>query len=274
MQQTNSTFQFDYEDEAIIEGRGTGDPASRDIAATRLVRFVQAFATLPAGAKVMEVGCGAGRQSRTLKTLRPELLVSGCDLSQRAITEAISYKDEVDYRVSDAARLPYEDNSFDAVMLFDVLEHVPDPASVVSEIARVLKPGGIFHGFIPIEGQPRTFFRHLRNSKRLPIAEWKRDRIGHIQRFTDEEIIKLFAFHGLNTTEKSYSFHLMGQILDIADYWQRDRLSRQNYPGWRKRLVKLTSRVIMFPTWRLAYYEDKLRAKSNRATGLHLTCIK
>jgi SAM-dependent methyltransferase len=206
--------------------------------------------------------------------LRPELLVSGCDLSQRAITEAISYKDGVDYRVSDAARLPYEDNSFDAVMVFDVLEHVPDPASVINEIARVLKPGGIFHGFIPIEGQPHTFFWHLRNSQRLPIAGWKRDRIGHIQRFTDEGIIKLFADYDLRVIEKSYSFHLMGQILDIADYWQRDRVSRQNYPGWRKSLVKLTSRVIMFPTWRLAYYEDKFRAKSNRATGLHLTCIK
>jgi hypothetical protein len=66
----------------------------------------------------------------------------------------------------------------------------------------------------------------------------------------------------------------MGQLLDIADYWQRDRSTRADLPDWRNKLVKLTARVIMFPTWRLAYYEDSWRAVSNKATGLHLTARK
>jgi ubiquinone/menaquinone biosynthesis C-methylase UbiE len=182
------TFVFDYEDESIIEGRGTGNLTDYDLATTRLERCVKAFAALSAGAKVLEVGCGAGRQARTLKTLRPELELHGADLSHRAIDEARSYNDGVEYRVADANRLPYEDNSFEAVMLFDVLEHVPEVAQVVGEIARVLKPGGLFHGFIPIEGQPDTLFYRLRNSKKLPIAVWKRDRIGHIQQLTSNGV--------------------------------------------------------------------------------------
>jgi len=267
-------FQFDYENEATIEGRGTGDPNKKDLAAIRLNRCLKAFAALKPMAKVLEVGCGAGRQARTLKKLRPELLVSGCDLSQRAIDEAQSYKDGVEYKVSDAGSLPYPNGTFDAVMLFDVLEHVPDVQSVVKEVVRVLKPTGIFHGFIPIEGQPHTLFYRFRESKRLPIATWKRERIGHIQQLTDVGVIQLFAECGLKTTDKSYSFHLMGQILDIADYWKRDRLAQPKLPVWRKKPVELAARLIMFPTWRLAFYEDNWRKGSKRATGLHLTCKK
>jgi ubiquinone/menaquinone biosynthesis C-methylase UbiE len=271
---SQQTFVFDYEDESIIEGRGTGNLTDHDLSTTRLERCVKAFAGLPAGAKVLEVGCGAGRQARTLKALRPELELHGADLSQRAITEAQSYNDGVEYRVADATRLPYDDTTFDAVMLFDVLEHVPDVAQVVGEIARVLKPGGLFHGFIPIEGQANTLFYRLRHSRRLPIAEWKRDRIGHIQQLTSEGVAAIFRAAGLTTTEQSYSFHLLGQIFDLTDYWHRDRLARPNYPAWRKKIVKLVARFIFFPTWRLSYREDKLLAQSQKATGMHLTCRK
>ncbi|MEI7554410.1 class I SAM-dependent methyltransferase [Candidatus Chlorohelix sp.] len=273
MQSTEAAFQFDYENEAIIEGRGIGNSAARDLGAIRLRRFLAAFAALPSGAKVMEVGCGAGRQCRTLKKLRPELEVHGCDLSQRAIAEAKANNDGVEYRISDAAQLPYPDADFDAVMLFDVLEHVPDVGNVVSEIARALKQGGLFHAFIPIEGQPGTLFYRLRNSRLLPIARWKKERIGHIQQLTDTDLIALFAANGLTLVDKSYSFHLMGQILDIADYWQRDWQSG-NRPVWQKKFAALVARGIMYPTWRLAYLEDNRRASNNRATGFHLTCRK
>jgi ubiquinone/menaquinone biosynthesis C-methylase UbiE len=267
-------FVFDYEDESIIEGRGTGNLTDRDLSTTRLERCIAAFAGLPAGAKVLEVGCGAGRQARTLKSLRPALEIHGADLSQRAITEAQSYNDGVEYRIADAHRLLYDDATFDAVMLFDVLEHVPDVAQVVGEIGRVLKPGGLFHGFIPIEGQPHTLFYRLRNSKTLTIAKWKMERIGHIQQLTSNGVETIFKNAGLEPISASYSFHLLGQIFDITDYWQRDCTARADYPAWRKNLVKLIARVIFFPTWRLSYHEDKRLAHSPKATGMHFTCRK
>jgi SAM-dependent methyltransferase len=48
---------------------------------------------------------------------------------------------EIDY-VSDATSIPVPDATFDAVLCTEVLEHVPDPMSVVRELARILKPGG------------------------------------------------------------------------------------------------------------------------------------
>ena len=267
-------FQFDYEAESTIEGRGTGALRPRDLALTRLERGLSAFVGLPAGAKVLEVGCGAGRQSRTLKKLRPDLQVYGCDLSERAIAEARSYNDGVEYKMADANRLPYDTATFEAVMLFDVLEHVPEVASVVGEVARVLKPGGLFHGFIPIEGQPGTLFYRLQNSHRLPIARWKRERIGHIQQLTDSAVEQIFRSCGFSMRDKTYSFHLAGQIHDIADYWRRDGLADPTLAANRKKAVALLARLIFYPTWRLAYWEDRLLARSNRATGLHLTAVK
>ncbi len=51
--------------------------------------------------------------------------------------------------VGDGHRLPFPDETFDAVLSFAVLEHVADPAQVVREAARVLKPGGCVYIVVP-----------------------------------------------------------------------------------------------------------------------------
>ena len=56
--------------------------------------------------------------------------------------------------VGDGLRLPFPDGIFDAVVCSEVLEHVPDDAGVVGEIARVLKPGGIAALTVPCANYP------------------------------------------------------------------------------------------------------------------------
>ena len=79
---------------------------------------------------------------------------------------------------------------------------------------------------------------------------------------------------GLHVTGTTFSFHLLGQIHDVADYWRREMLSKDNLTSWQRTLVKATSRAIFIPTWRLAYYEDTLRKRDPRAIGVHITCRK
>jgi SAM-dependent methyltransferase len=266
-----SVLTFDYEDATTIQGRGGISPTERTIGGLRLQRAFDAIAGRTGACLLL--GCGAGQNHRAIHRDRPELTLVGVDLSVSAIREAVRAGSGGAYLVADAARIPAADASYDIVLLFDLLEHVPDVGRCVAEIARVLKPGGLFHGFVPLEAQPKTLFRALTRSRRIPIHQWKHDHVGHIQRLTTASVTQTFRAHGMEPTDLSYSFHLIGQVHDIVDYWGRERLRREA-EGRKATVTKAVQRVVFFPTWRLSYWEDTLLKRNPWATGLHLTAVK
>lgn len=262
---------FDYEDATTIQGRGSITATERTLGGLRLRRALAAVADWR-GACVL-LGCGAGRHNRALRYYRPDLTLVGTDLSIGALREARRAGVGGAYLVADAAANPFPDGAFDIALLFDLLEHVPDVDRCVAEIARVLKPGGVFHGFVPLEAQPGTLFRALTASRRVPIHRWKHDHVGHIQRLTTVDVTQVFRGHGLVPVDLSYSFHAVGQIHDIVDYWGRERLRREP-EGRGAALTRLAQRAVFFPTWRLSYWEAALLKRVPWATGLHLTAVK
>jgi 2-polyprenyl-6-hydroxyphenyl methylase/3-demethylubiquinone-9 3-methyltransferase len=92
--------------------------------------------------KILDVGCGAGFLARGLNSAGYD--VHALDLSGESLRVSRGEDAGVRHLRGDALRLPYMDGSFDAVACMDFLEHVEDPAVVVREAARVLKPGGLF----------------------------------------------------------------------------------------------------------------------------------
>lgn len=264
-------FQFDYEDTKTVEGRGELRTGTRDLAALRLERCLEAMEGTTGS--LLEIGCGAGRYTRSFLHYRPDLKVHGCDISHVALDEAraADRTGKIEYKLGDALDLPYPDNSFDIVLLFDVFEHVTDVGKAADEVARVLKPGGVFHCFVPCEGNKRTIFALLRNSKLVPIHRWKRVHIGHIQILTTRHMKQILQRRGLRVTDTTFSFHILGQIHDVFDYWRREILSRDYVPRWQQALVKAISRAVFIPTWRLAYFEDTLLKRNPAAIGVHLT---
>ena len=95
-------------------------------------------------AKVADVGCGGGLLSEALA--RAGAQVVGVDLGEKVIEIAKLHLFEsnlaVDYRVqSSAALAAAEPASFDAVCCMELIEHVPDPAALVGDLAALLKPG-------------------------------------------------------------------------------------------------------------------------------------
>jgi 2-polyprenyl-6-hydroxyphenyl methylase/3-demethylubiquinone-9 3-methyltransferase len=98
-----------------------------------------------AGKRVVDVGCGGGILAESMAVRGA--LVTGIDLSERAISVArlhlLESRQKVDYRLISAETLAQEaPGSFDAVTCMEMLEHVPDPASVVRACATLAKPGG------------------------------------------------------------------------------------------------------------------------------------
>ena len=94
--------------------------------------------------RLLDIGCGAGFLSNALA--REGYDVVGLDASEASLAVARCHDEtnSVRYDAGDALALPYPVDSFDAVSAMDFLEHVEDPAAVVAEAARVLRPGGTF----------------------------------------------------------------------------------------------------------------------------------
>jgi SAM-dependent methyltransferase len=98
--------------------------------------------------KVLEIGSGKGRLLNTL--LKQNYDIRGIDASEEFLQEGkkIYGEDLPIKRVSDE-KLPYGDESFDKVLSFDVLEHIPDTDSHLQEVKRVLKDKGEYCFGIP-----------------------------------------------------------------------------------------------------------------------------
>jgi ubiquinone/menaquinone biosynthesis C-methylase UbiE len=135
----------------------------------------------------LELGCGTG--FFLLNLMQGGVIKKGSvtDLSpgmvEVALRNAQNLGLDVDGRVADAERIPYEDNSFDLVVGHAVLHHIPDLDAAFKEILRVLKPGGRF----VFAGEPtnigNAYARKLgqltwwltTNVTKLPaLSEWRR----------------------------------------------------------------------------------------------------
>jgi 2-polyprenyl-6-hydroxyphenyl methylase/3-demethylubiquinone-9 3-methyltransferase len=97
------------------------------------------------GKKVLDVGCGGGILSESMATRGA--MVTGIDMGEKPLAVAkLHLKEsglEVDYRQTTAEALAIEESeSFDIITCMEMVEHVPDPASVVNACSRLVRPGG------------------------------------------------------------------------------------------------------------------------------------
>ena len=112
-----------------------------------------------AGKKVIDVGCGGGLLSEGMAARGAQ--VTGIDLSEKPLGVARLHLFEsglnIDYQlISAEAMAEAHPGEFDAVTCLEMLEHVPDPASIVAACSRLVKPGGhIF--FSTLNRNPKSY---------------------------------------------------------------------------------------------------------------------
>jgi SAM-dependent methyltransferase len=177
---------------------------------------------LPETGSVLEVGSGSGKILRTVAAHRPGLQLFGCDISDWSPPEGIGFRLMTN-------NIPYDDATFDAVLVVDVLEHVPDPEHLVREIVRVLKPDGRFVGFVPIEGEQRSLYAFYR---RLLGEDLYVRTKHHVNSFTYADVARMLDSR-FNVVDMSHAYHLLGHAMDatffaaarlpqLAKFWWRD----------------------------------------------------
>ena len=115
----------------------------------RIIKWIKGVTRIAPQARILEIGCGRGAGACLIQEEFHPATLHAFDLDQRMIRLAGRYlkaesKDKICLYVGDASTLPYRDGVLDAVFGFGVLHHLPDWRQGLREIARVLKPGGIY----------------------------------------------------------------------------------------------------------------------------------
>ncbi len=254
-----------------------------DLPTLKLRYLLQTLARRPSpGLKLLDVGCGGGRLLRSIRAADADIALTGIDCSgeQLGIARAAHTDTGIVYVEGDGEALPFDDASFDVVTFFDYLEHIERPGASMREIARVAKPDGLLHFVCPAEAERFTPYAL---SQRIFGRHFKEETIGHIQTFTFAELESLVTAAGFRIEDRSYSYHLIGSLLDytlfallldkrIAKiYWRDDCYHTGGTPSNPSLAGRILNALMVLGN-AIAYLESSLlRREPLFASVLHVT---
>jgi SAM-dependent methyltransferase len=141
---------------------------------------------IPQGGVALDVGSGPGNVTASLaRAAGPDGLALGVDISEPMLARAVRAEagPQVGFVRADAQRLPFRDESFDAVTSIAMLQLIPDPPVALAEMVRVLRPGARMAVMVPTAGPAGALLRMLPN--------------GGAHFFTDDEIADVLEDLGL-----------------------------------------------------------------------------
>lgn len=192
---------------------------------------------LPAGSKVLDIGCGRGVMLRALLDLGHE--AHGVEIAPEAASGA---DPRAQIRIApELAKANYEENTFDAVIMWHVLEHLPHPEMTLAEIRRILRPGGRLILAVPNFGSLQ--------SQRTGHDWFHLDLPRHLYHFTPETLQRLLACNGFHSESVRHlamlqnSFGWLQSLLNRVSGTPRNSLYSLLHRGGEHSVVKNLSRL-------------------------------
>jgi SAM-dependent methyltransferase len=194
---------------------------------SRLVaRQFLAWLNVPLGASWLDVGCGTGVLSQTILDIVDPKTVLGIDSSQAYIDFACKQvKDpRVSFHLGDARALPVESSSYDAAISGLVLNFVPKPSQVLSEMARTVRKGGTVAAYLWDYADQMQLIRYFWNA--AVALDKKVLALDEGQRFPlcqPEAIRQLFQISSSSNTQLENvdicAIDIPTVFRDFDDYW-------------------------------------------------------
>jgi ubiquinone/menaquinone biosynthesis C-methylase UbiE len=249
-------------------------PATPEAAEFRLRdRHKLAFDWLPAGCqRVLDGGCAFGYGTAPLAAKAK--IVCGCDPSPELIERARKNCPGIQFEICPLEKMPYADESFDAITLTDVLEHVADEKTALDEMFRVLKPGGRLIITTPHKGlfgfmDPDNYAWHLRTNfprlhRRLFRMKHGRDpvpKVGYESKHRHYSLgdltalLKGSAFNGHFEIEKVFRGGLFCYVFGSNLFEFLSVLTGARFAGWLLRpLGKLSDWDYFINYGKFSYY--------------------
>ena len=143
---------------------------------------------IPQGGVALDVGCGPGSVTPSLaRAAGPDGLALGVDISKPMLARAVRAQagPQTGFMLADAQQLPLRDETVDAVVSIAALQLIPDPEAALTEMGRVLRPGGRLAVMVPTAGPAARLWR------KLPTAG------AHV--FGEDELGDILEDHGFTS---------------------------------------------------------------------------
>lgn len=161
------------------------------------------------GYRILDIGCGNGRHMGEAIRLKGVSII-GADINMNDLLEAKKRLDDLEklgfgrglwgFNVAEITRLPFRDHSFDAVICSEVLEHIVEEKTAVSEISRILKPGRFLALSVP---------RYLPERICWKLSpEYRNTQKGHIRIYTKRRLKTIMRDSGLLLYGSHYAHSL------------------------------------------------------------------
>jgi len=160
--------------------------------------LTQQLGLQPANLSVLDVGCGGGILSEEFAKVGCR--VTGIDPSapslETARRHAASEGLTVEYHLASGENIPFDTKSFDIVVCCDVLEHVDDLEKTIREVARVIKPGGMFC-YDTINRTEESHKANIFAAQEFALTSFFPPNTHIWEKFiTPEELLQIFERHG------------------------------------------------------------------------------